>query len=159
MNFLHVRSHSAEKSIARNPSKIYDSLKVIVCPALFRHVQRTMEYQKLEDYLLAKIGSAKEFPFGPEAAVFKVAGKMFALVAWTEEPLRLTLKCEPEEADFLRSRFTAILPGYYMNKKHWNTVMLDHSIPEDLLLDMIEASYTLVVKGLPKADRKKITGG
>lgn len=118
-----------------------------------------MDYEKLEIFLLAQKGSLKEFPFGPEAAVFKVAGKMFALVAWTEEPLRITLKCQPDEANWLRGRFPAIAPGYYMNKKHWNTVTLDDSIPEDLLLDLIEKSYELVVKGLPKADRLKLAGG
>lgn len=118
-----------------------------------------MEYEKLEHYLLAHKGALKEFPFGPEAAVFKVAGKMFALVAWTVEPLRITLKCEPNEADFLRTRFSAIVPGYYMNKKHWNTIILDDSIPEDLLLDMIDASHALVVQGLTRAERRKLTDG
>lgn len=117
-----------------------------------------MEYENLEKYLLAKNGSRKNFPFGPEAAVFKVADKMFALVAWPEEPLRITLKCHPDEADFLRARFAAIAPGYYMNKKHWNTVTLDDSIPEDLLLDLIDTSYALVVKGLTKSERQKLTG-
>ncbi len=131
---------------------------LLITSANFHQAQRIMEYQILEKHLLAKTCSVKEFPFGPEAAVFKVAGKMFALVAWTTEPVRLTLKCEPDEADFLRSRFAAIVPGYYMNKKHWNTITLDNSIPEDLLLDMIETSYALVVKGLPKAERGKIAG-
>lgn len=115
-----------------------------------------MEYEKLEHRLLAHKGAMKEFPFGPEAAVFKVAGKMFALIAWTEEPLRINLKCEPDEADFLRTRFSAIGPGYHMNKKHWNTITLDGSIPEDLLIDMIDASYSLVVKGLTRAERQKL---
>jgi predicted DNA-binding protein (MmcQ/YjbR family) len=115
-----------------------------------------MEYEKLEHFLLRHKGALKEFPFGPEAAVFKVAGKMFALIAWTEEPLRINLKCEPDEADFLRTRFSAIVPGYHMNKKHWNTITLDGSIPEDLLLDFIDASYSLVVKGLTRAERQKL---
>ncbi len=118
-----------------------------------------MDYEKLEKYLLAQRGSLKEFPFGPEAAVFKVAGKMFALVAWPQEPLKITLKCQPEEADYLRSRFASIVPGYYMNKKHWNTIALDYSIPEDLLLDLIETSYALVMQGLTKAERHKIAEG
>ena len=116
-----------------------------------------MDYETLEQSLLSPKGSSKEFPFGPEAAVFKVAGKMFALVAWTCEPLRVTLKSEPEEADFLRQRYSSIVPGYYMNKKHWNTITLDGSIPDELLLDLIMTSYTLVVKGLTKAERRNIS--
>lgn len=118
-----------------------------------------MDYENLEKSLLACNGSCKEFPFGPEAAVFKVAGKMFALVAWTDEPLRITLKCDPIEADFLRSRYASIVPGYYMNKKHWNTITLDGTVPDDLLADLIEASYSLVVKGLTKAERLNISKG
>lgn len=118
-----------------------------------------MDYDILEKSLLAHKGCRKEFPFGPEAAVFKVAGKMFALVAWTDEPLRITLKSDPVEADFLRTHYTSIVPGYYMNKKHWNTITLDNSIPDDLLTDLIETSYSLVVRGLTKAERLKISEG
>lgn len=84
-----------------------------------------MEYQRLERYLLAEPGAVKEFPFGPEAAVFKVVGKMFALVPWQDDPLSITLKCDPDEAIALRVRYDAIIPGYHMNKEHWNTVTLD----------------------------------
>ena len=112
-----------------------------------------MTYQMLESHLLSKKGSFKDFPFGPNAAVFKVAGKMFALVALNEKSLRITLKCDPDDADALRMMFEAVKPGYAMNKDHWNTVHLDGSIPEEILLDLIDASYYLVVKKLPKEDR------
>jgi predicted DNA-binding protein (MmcQ/YjbR family) len=116
-----------------------------------------MEYKELENKLLTRKGVVKDFPFGQDVAVFKVGGKMFALVAWPEEPMRITLKCDPEEVDYLRSTFAAIKPGYYMNKKHWNTISLDSTIPEDLLIELIESSYDLVVKGLPKAERQKLS--
>jgi len=115
-----------------------------------------MEYEMLEGLLLGKKGTTLEYPFGPEAAVFKVAGKMFALLAFEENPMRITLKCDPAEADELRSRFSAIQPGYYMNKNHWNTVTLDGSVPQELLLAMIDSSYRLVVKGLRKAEREAL---
>jgi predicted DNA-binding protein (MmcQ/YjbR family) len=116
-----------------------------------------MDYQLLEKKLLSFNGAYKEFPFGDDSAVFKVLGKMFALVAWQDDPLRITLKCDPGEADMFRSHYDAIKPGYYMNKNHWNTITVDNSIPEDLLNDMVDSSYDLVVKGLCKADREKLT--
>jgi predicted DNA-binding protein (MmcQ/YjbR family) len=82
---------------------------------------------------------------------------MFALTAWGEVPLRVSLKCDPLEADLLRSMFEAIQPGYHLNKSHWNTVTLDGTVPKDLLFKMIEASYALVVKGLTRAEREQLT--
>jgi predicted DNA-binding protein (MmcQ/YjbR family) len=113
-----------------------------------------MNLQSLRDYLLQKQSTTEETPFGPEALVFKVKGKMFALVAWQETPLNLSLKCDPNEALFLRDLFPAIRPGYYLNKRHWNTITLDGSIPETELWRMIDDSYRLVVRGLPKAERQ-----
>lgn len=115
-----------------------------------------MEQQPLERFLLSFVESDKTFPFGEDVAVFKVCGKMFALLAWQDTPLRLTLKSEPEEALILRGQFTAISPGYHMNKDHWNTVSLDGSITDDLLKEMIEASYWLVVGRLKKLDRDRL---
>ena len=103
-------------------------------------------YKTLETYLLTKKDSRKEFPFGPNAAVFKVHGKMFALVAWMEKPVKITLKCDPDDADVLRSLFDGVEPGYHMNKTHWNTVTLDGTVPDSIVLDMIDASYSLVAK-------------
>jgi predicted DNA-binding protein (MmcQ/YjbR family) len=115
-----------------------------------------MNYYELEKCLLSQKGAAKDFPFGSDVAVFKVAGKMFALVAWNDAPLRITLKCDPDEADYFRTMYDAVKPGYYMNKAHWNTITLDGSVPEELLLKMINSSYALVVKGLRKSEREKL---
>ncbi len=112
-----------------------------------------MDYETLERKLLSLPGAVKEFPFGPDVAVFKVGGKMFALVAWEESPLKITLKASPEEAEFLRSMYAAVAPGYHMNKRHWNTVTLDGSVPPDVLQEWMETSHTLVVRGLPKKVR------
>jgi predicted DNA-binding protein (MmcQ/YjbR family) len=115
-----------------------------------------MTFETLGKQLLASSGACVDYPFGPEAAVFKIAGKMFAIVAWQAEPLEISLKCDPAEADYLRNTFTAIRPGYHLNKNHWNTITLDGSVPDSLLQKMIEASYALVVKGLTKAERAKL---
>lgn len=115
-----------------------------------------MNYDALEKLLLSPNGAVVDYPFGPEAAVFKVAGKMFAIAAWQKEPIQVSLKCDPAEADYLRSTFEAIRPGYHLNKNHWNTVTLDDSVPDSLLRKMIASSYDLVVKGLTKAERTKL---
>jgi predicted DNA-binding protein (MmcQ/YjbR family) len=105
---------------------------------------------------MAKKATTEETPFGPDALVYKVMGKMFALVAWEAEPMTITLKCEPGQALFLRDVYPAVRPGYYMNKNHWNTVTIDGSIPEPELLGMIDDSYDLVVKSLPRAARDEL---
>ena len=115
-----------------------------------------MEFESLCEYLLNKKGSYEEFPFGPSVIVFKVMGKMFALIPLEKTPLRINLKCDPELALHLRAAYSAIQPGYHMNKKHWNTVILDDSVPNGELLTMINDSYDLVIKGLKKADMLKI---
>jgi predicted DNA-binding protein (MmcQ/YjbR family) len=115
-----------------------------------------MSAELLESYLLTKKGADKCYPFGKGVAVFKVMGKMFALFAEKESPLRINLKCDPDEASLLRGMFEAVKPGYHMNKDHWNTVVLDGTVAEDILLDMIDKSYALVVKGLRRVDREKL---
>ena len=115
-----------------------------------------MEIEKLQSYLLNKKGSFEEFPFGPEVMVYKVMGKMFALVFWGESLLRINLKCDPDLAMHFRAMYKAITPGYHMNKRHWNTITLDGSISDKEIFSMIDDSYNLVVKGLKKADRKKL---
>jgi len=115
-----------------------------------------VKLETVRTYLLTKKGTLEETPFGPQALVFKVIGKMFALVAWEEVPLRITLKCDPDLALTLRTQYKAIQPGYYMNKKHWNTITLDGTISDEQILGMIDSSYDLVVKGLKKADRQKL---
>lgn len=110
----------------------------------------------LQAYLMAKKGTTEERPFGPEALVYKVMGKMFALVAWEANPLTISLKCDPDEALFLRDIYTAVRPGYHLNKKHWNTVTIDGSVPQTEFLRMIDDSYNLVVKGLTKSEREAL---
>lgn len=112
-----------------------------------------MDFLTLRSYLLAKPGASEAFPFDTVTLVAKVGGKMFALVGIDEEPLRLNLKSVPEQAEVLRALFPAVLPGYHMNKRHWNTVVLDGSLPDEEVLGMIDESYRLVVQGLPRARR------
>ncbi len=88
--------------------------------------------------------------------VFKVAGKMFALVFLEDSPLSINLKCDPDLAMHLREFYTAVQPGYHMNKKHWNTVILDGSVPDDDIFSMADDSYDLVVNGLKKADKQRL---
>lgn len=98
--------------------------------------------------------SEETTPFGPEVLVYKVRGKMFALANPDDVPARMNLKCEPERALELRDEFEGITPGYHMNKKHWNTVLLDGSVPGDLVREMIEDSYRLVVRSLTRKQRE-----
>lgn len=116
----------------------------------------------LRGYCLSRKSARAEFPFGPEAEVFKVMGKMFALIPVDANPPTINLKCDPALAEMLRQTYPTVTPGYHMNKRHWNTVMVDGSIPDDEVLEMIDHSYGLVVKGLRKADRERLerrTGG
>lgn len=110
----------------------------------------------LKETLLTYPESEETYPFGPEAMVFKVCGKMFALVSHLENPLSMNLKCDPSDALALRDQYPAVQPGYHMNKRHWNTVTLDGSIPETEIWQMITHSYRLVVKGLKKVDRDRV---
>ncbi|OXM46363.1 MmcQ/YjbR family DNA-binding protein [Amycolatopsis alba] len=101
-------------------------------------------------------GAREEFPFDEHSSVFKVAGKMFALSPLKAKPLRINLKCEPDLAVRLRAEHPAIIPGYHMNKQHWNTVHLDGSLTDDFVRELIEDSYDLVVAGLPKREQEKL---
>lgn len=115
-----------------------------------------MEFETLRKFLGKKKGAAEEFPFGPTTMVFKIMGKMFALLAVDETPLRINLKCDPDLAMHLRQAYRAVTPGYHMNKKHWNTVIMDGSIPDAEIRKMIDDSYELVVARLNKSDREKL---
>jgi predicted DNA-binding protein (MmcQ/YjbR family) len=105
---------------------------------------------------LSHAGAVEEFPFGPNTSVFKVRGKMFALSALDSRPLSVSLKCEPELAEQLRAAHSCIAPGYHLNKRHWNTVTLDGSLPARMVRDLIEDSYDLVVAGLPRRVRAEL---
>jgi predicted DNA-binding protein (MmcQ/YjbR family) len=89
-------------------------------------------------------------------SVFKVCGKMFALSGLGQTPLRISLKCEPLLAEQLREAHSAVTPGYHLNKRHWNTVIIDGSLPEQMIKDMVEDSYDLVVSKLPAARRREL---
>lgn len=104
-------------------------------------------------------GAYEDFPFSPEVSVFKVRGKIFALSALDGRPLQVSLKCEPELAVQLREAHEAIVPGYHLNKRHWNTVTLDAGVPDGLVVQLIEDSYDLVVARLPRAERLKLDRG
>jgi predicted DNA-binding protein (MmcQ/YjbR family) len=115
-----------------------------------------MNAAELREWCLVQGGAFEDFPFGPEHSVFKVAGKMFALSALEREPLEVSVKCEPELAVELRNSYPAIRPGYHLNKRHWNTITLDGSLPDQLVRDLIEDSYDLVVSALPKRTREQL---
>lgn len=115
-----------------------------------------MNFQLCRDYCLMLLQSTEDFPFGPDAYVYKVAGKIFAILFETAGLARINLKCEPDEALMLRDIFPAVTPGYHMNKRHWNTLLLDGSVPENEVKRQIENSYQLVVKSLPQAKRPRL---
>jgi predicted DNA-binding protein (MmcQ/YjbR family) len=100
-----------------------------------------------------KRGAVETYPFGTDTAVYKVGGKMFALLPRGAEPPRMSLKCDPEWSEVLRNAYAAVEPGYHLNKKHWNTIILDGSLSDDELEELIGHSYELVVDSLPKRVR------
>jgi predicted DNA-binding protein (MmcQ/YjbR family) len=110
----------------------------------------------LRAHCLAFPGAVETFPFGPETSVFKVEGKMFAVSRLAVSPLRVSLKCEPVLAVQLREAHRAVLPGYHLNKRHWNTVIIDGSLPDRMVKDMIEDSYDLVMSALPRSRRRAL---
>ena len=115
-----------------------------------------MHKETLENYLSKFRKAEAGFPFGPEAMVFKVMGKMFALVSQDEKIPRVTLKCKPADAEVLTSQFESIVPGYHMNKKHWITISLNGEIPEEMILDLADGSYNLVTSKLTRADKNRL---
>ena len=115
-----------------------------------------MDLAQFREYCLGKPHATEGTPFGPDVLVFKVRGKMFALAALEEVPTTVNLKCDPDLALELRDRYEQIQPGYHMNKKHWNTVEIESGIPDAEVREMIDHSYELVTKSLPKAERKKL---
>ncbi len=112
-----------------------------------------MDGDEAKTYFLSRPEAWLDFPFGDDVYVFKVRKKMFGTLAWEKGLARINLKCDPEQALMLRDVFDSVLPGYHMNKAHWNTVLLDGSIPPGEIERMIDLSYTLVLKKLPKAER------
>jgi predicted DNA-binding protein (MmcQ/YjbR family) len=117
---------------------------------------RDMDASELRAWCLHHPGAGEDFPFSPGTSVFKVAGKMFALSALERTPLQVSVKCEPELAVDLRASYPAIRPGYHLNKRHWNTITLDGTLPDQLVRDLIEDSYDLIVAALPKRIRDQL---
>jgi predicted DNA-binding protein (MmcQ/YjbR family) len=115
-----------------------------------------MNFETIQAYLLSKKGTTEERPFGPDALVYKVMGKMFALIAEGSDPLRISLKCDPDEALALRDMYSAVAPGYHLNKRHWNTVIVNGTIPDDEFWRMIDQAYDLVVQGLTRKARAEL---
>jgi predicted DNA-binding protein (MmcQ/YjbR family) len=119
-------------------------------------VESDMHRESVIEYCAARPGAMETYPFTEGAMVFKVAGRMFAIVALEGEPGSVSLKCPPELAVALRSTYPAVSAGYHLNKRHWNTVDLDGSVPSDVLAEMIGQSYDLVVASLSKKTRDSL---
>lgn len=115
-----------------------------------------MDIKALSSYCLSKKSSLEDYPFGNDVLVIKVASKMFALIAYHNNQLTISLKCDPFIAENLRQQYSSVTPGYHLNKNHWNTVLIDGTIPELELFTMIDHSYELVFKGLKKSEKDAI---
>ncbi len=116
-----------------------------------------MNIEEFRDYCLAKKGVTESFPFDEQTLVFKVMGKMFALSGLEHQPAKANLKCDPERSVELRSVYDGLInPGYHMSKLHWNTIELEKNLPHELVLNLIDHSYDLVVKGLTKKLRDQL---
>ncbi len=103
-----------------------------------------MDHKTIEDYLLSMPNAVLDYPFGKDAAVYKVNDKMFAIIAEGSDPLRISLKCDPQLAEVLREKYESVMPGYHLNKKHWNTVVLSGQLPLEEVKGLILHSYNLV---------------
>lgn len=112
-----------------------------------------MNIEMLREYCLSKPGAEETLPFGPDTLVFKVNGKMFLLTGLDADPLQFNVKCDPDKAAELREEYSCVLPGYHMSKKHWNTIVVDGSVPTKQLKEWIDDSYDLV--NGPKKKAKK----
>lgn len=103
-----------------------------------------MDKKTVEDYILSQPGASREYPFGEDVAVYKVGGKMFALMDEKKIPVNLSLKCDPLLAETLREKYESVMPGYHLNKKHWNTLILSGQLDWEQVQDLIRHSYNLV---------------
>lgn len=115
-----------------------------------------MTFDTFRAYCLAKPAVTEELPFGPDTLVFKVLGKVFALTSLDTGRFSFNLKCDPEKALELRASHAGVVPGYHMNKAHWNTILVDRSLMDALLQEWIDDSYNLVVAGLPRKNRAEL---
>ena len=116
-----------------------------------------MELDEMHELLLAQRGATDDMPFGPDTAVYRVGGKMFALIGLERMPRQVNLKCDPERTVELRERYPdGVLPGYHMSKKHWNSVLLDGTVPRAVVIELVEHSWQLVFGSLTGAARAEI---
>ncbi|WP_103865411.1 MULTISPECIES: MmcQ/YjbR family DNA-binding protein [Aquimarina] len=115
-----------------------------------------MNIETFRDYCLSKKGVTEEFPFDEKTLVFKVMGKMFALTGLERIPFSVNLKCDPDRSIELREYHPEITPGYHMSKKHWNTVNFSGSLSTNIIIELIDHSYNLVVSGLTKKVKKEL---
>ena len=113
----------------------------------------SFDFESARNYLLGKPEAVEDYPFGPETAVYFIRKKMFATLGMYKGAGRMNLKCDPDEALALRDIFPAVIPGYHMNKKHWNTIILDGSIPRGEIERMIDNSFRLVINTMPRKNR------
>lgn len=109
-----------------------------------------MDIEQLRDYCIEKPHAEECFPFGPDTLVFKVNGKIFLLASLNKQPLQFNVKCDPEKAIELREQYAAVLPGYHMNKKWWNTVIIDGTLTSHQIKEFVDDSYQLVIKAKKK---------
>jgi len=116
-----------------------------------------MNLEEFREYCLSKKGATEDMPFGPETIVFKVMSKLFALTGTDEIPATANLKCDPERAIQLREQYSSIIPGWHMNKKHWNTITLDSELDDRLIMELIDHSYELVAAGLTKGEKEELS--
>lgn len=114
-----------------------------------------MDLVTIREYCLKKKGVTESLPFNEDSPVYKVKSKIF-LIANLTPPFSINLKCDPEKAVELREQYPSVTPGYHMNKIHWNTILLDNSIPDKLILSLIDDSYNLAAKGLSKKEKEQI---
>ncbi len=106
-----------------------------------------MDHETVEEYILSMPGAKLDYPFGEDVAVYKVQDKMFALIAEGKSPVRISLKCDPQLAKLLRDKYTEVMEGYHLNKKHWNTIILSGQLDWEEIQGLIRHSYTLVTEG------------
>ena len=116
----------------------------------------SIELEELREHALQKPGVSEDFPFDEDVLALRVMGKIFALTNLRDYPSSVNLKCDPARALELRERYAAISPGYHMNKKHWNTIALDGTIPYHVVLALVDHSYELVTRGLTLAQRQAL---
>jgi predicted DNA-binding protein (MmcQ/YjbR family) len=115
-----------------------------------------MDIESLRNYCLSKPAAEETLPFGPDTLVYKVGGKIFLICSMNAEPLQFNVKCDPEKVIELRERYECVQPGYHMNKKHWNTIIVDGSVSNTMLKEWIDDSYELIVDSLPAKAKSQL---